>query len=101
MYIVGSSYFQLQCVDSFDNSKGGFSGYSGFPLLLKTNTFNWIPIQSGTHEHVSSAPGVNKLLFFHNWRLQNISRGQCTLLVTIKEGNSYAAERQEKKNEQL
>ena len=51
-FVAGS----LPCSERF------FSGYSGFPLSLKT------PIRSGTHRHVStssyellSAPWVNKL----------------------------------------
>ena len=56
-FVVGS----LPCSERF------FSGYSGFPLSLKTNTFK-IPIRSGMHGHVSmssykllSDPWVNKL----------------------------------------
>jgi len=68
-FVVGS----LPCSERF------FSGYSGFPLSLKTNTYFQIPNRSGTHGHVStsshellSAPWVNKLQnYIYNYDCSN------------------------------
>ena len=55
-------------VDSLPCSRGFFSGYSGFPLSLKTNTFKFqfdlerTDVSTSSYE-LLSAPWVNKLQF--------------------------------------
>ena len=47
--IIGGARMALLCSETF------FSGYSGFPLSLKTMQHFQNPIRSGTHGHVSTS----------------------------------------------
>ena len=70
-FVVGS----LPCSERF------FSGYSGFPLSLKTNTFKFqfdlerMDTSPMSSYELLSAPWVNKLQFYNFFFLQFTNKG--------------------------
>ena len=91
--------FNCSVLNRFDNSKRFFSGYFGFTLFLKTNTFKFKFNLKRTDTFRECSVGKQMtIFFFDNWRLHNISTVRVVNVFLLVTNREFRMQRQEKTN---